>query len=123
MKRLRTISLMALSLALTAAVAVLSFPSMVRAADDNIFSFSVDIAADCRTFVGGPNRGDLFILSGKVFPAGTLPPGPAAMIQPNPLMASNRSAIGPYAGRTHSHSHPPSPQLTAQHPSPSVQST
>jgi hypothetical protein len=46
----------------------------------NIHSLSFDVACDCRTaspaFIAG-NRGDAWIVSGKIFPAGTLPTGPA----------------------------------------------
>jgi hypothetical protein len=34
-------------------------------------------AVDCRTFVTGPNRGDVFMINGKLFPPGTLPSGTA----------------------------------------------
>jgi hypothetical protein len=40
--------------------------------------FTLEVAADCRTFVGGPNRADVSYGSGKIFPAGTLPSGTAA---------------------------------------------
>jgi hypothetical protein len=51
---------------------------VVKAQDENILTF--DIACDCRT--GTPSffegkRGDGFIVSGKIFPAGTLPSGTA----------------------------------------------
>jgi hypothetical protein len=39
---------------------------------------TLDVAVDCRTLVTGPNRGDLFIINGKIFPAGTLPSGTAS---------------------------------------------
>lgn len=48
---------------------------VVKAANENLLTF--DVACDCRTFVGGPNRGDPFIINGKIFPAGTLPLGTA----------------------------------------------
>ena len=48
---------------------------VVSAANQNILTF--DVACDCRTGVGGPNRGDPFMISGKIFPAGTLPSGTA----------------------------------------------
>ena len=49
--------------------------SVVQAANENILTF--DVACDCRTGVAGPNRGDPFIINGKIFPAGTLPLGTA----------------------------------------------
>jgi hypothetical protein len=78
MNRITKISLFASGLAALGALAVFSFPAMVQAADDNIFSF--DVACDCRT--GSPgfftgSRGDVFIVNGKIFPAGTLPSGTA----------------------------------------------
>jgi len=48
----------------------------VRAAPDDIHHvFTLEVAADCRTFVNGPNRADVSFGSGKIFPAGTLPSG------------------------------------------------
>jgi hypothetical protein len=49
--------------------------AVVKAANENILN--VDFACDCRTGAGGPNRGDPFIIQGKIFPAGTLPSGTA----------------------------------------------
>jgi hypothetical protein len=39
---------------------------------------TLEVAADCRTFVNGANRADASYGSGKIFPAGTLPSGAAA---------------------------------------------
>src|SRR5437899_128433 len=75
MKRITKITLLALGLAGLASVAVLGLPDVVKAANENILTF--DVACDCRTSVGGPNRGDPFIIQGKIFPAGTLPSGTA----------------------------------------------
>jgi hypothetical protein len=38
---------------------------------------TLDVAADCRTVVAGLNRGDPNIVTGKIFPGGTLPQGNA----------------------------------------------
>lgn len=51
---------------------------VVQANNQNVFTF--DVACDCR--MGSPaffqgNRGDAWIISGKIFPAGTLPSGTA----------------------------------------------
>jgi hypothetical protein len=50
-------------------------------ADDDPNTLSLDVACDCRTgspgFFAG-NRGDVFIVNGKIFPAGTLPSGTAS---------------------------------------------
>jgi hypothetical protein len=78
MKRIAKITLFALGLAGLAGVAFLGLPVAVKAANENILTF--DIACDCRT--GSPaffaeNRGDAWIVSGKIFPAGTLPAGTA----------------------------------------------
>ena len=75
MKRITKITLFALGLAGFAGVAVLGLPTAVKAANENILTF--DVACDCRTGAGGPNRGDPFIINGKIFPAGTLPSGTA----------------------------------------------
>jgi hypothetical protein len=75
-------ALLAAGLLITAGAAGLGwlnlpeFPAAVQAAGGHVFT--VDVAVDCRTFVGGSNRGDLFMLNGKIFPAGTLPSGPAS---------------------------------------------
>jgi hypothetical protein len=54
------------------------FERTVQAAGEHVLTF--DVACDCRmgspAFFGG-NRGDAWIVSGKIFPAGTLPTGPA----------------------------------------------
>jgi hypothetical protein len=75
MTRIKT-SLFSSGLAAFGAVAVLSSPAMVQAADDLRFSF--DVAADCRTFVNVPVRSGVSFGSGKVFPRGTLPSGTAS---------------------------------------------
>ncbi len=58
---------------------LVQLPGVVMAANENTFTF--DIACDCRTgspaFFSG-NRGDAWIVSGKIFPAGTLPSGTAS---------------------------------------------
>jgi len=60
----------------------------------------LEVAADCRTFVNGPNRADVSFGSGKIFPAETLPSEWRATIQPNPSTEFPRSAIGSPAART-----------------------
>jgi hypothetical protein len=83
MKRIIMITLFALSLVVLAGLAAVAprfrplaeFQGVVRAAGGAVLTF--DLAADCRTFVGGPNRDDPFMINGKVFPAGTLPSGAA----------------------------------------------
>ena len=50
--------------------------TLVEAASPN--ELILDVAADCRTFVPGPNRGDVVMVSGKIFPGGTLPSGAAS---------------------------------------------
>jgi hypothetical protein len=47
-------------------------------ADAGSENMRFDVACDCRTGVQGPNRGEVFIIQGKLFPAGTLPSGSAA---------------------------------------------
>lgn len=83
MKRMTKIALFAVGLIVLVVLAgvvpglrpLTEFPAVVQAADDDVLTF--DAAADCRTFAGGPNRGDAIIINGKIFPAGTLPSGPA----------------------------------------------
>ncbi len=59
------------------ALAPLTAPAVVKAAED-VEVLIFDVACDCRTgspgFFAG-DRGDPFIVSGKIFPAGTLPSG------------------------------------------------
>jgi hypothetical protein len=82
MKAVRKITLFALGLVILAALAGVApafnplpeLETLAEAASENI---RFDVACDCRTFVGGPNRGDVFIIQGKIFPAGTLPSGTA----------------------------------------------
>ena len=88
------------------------FPASVQAADGHVFT--VDVAVDCRTFVGGPNRGDLFMLNGKIFPAGTLPSGPASN---DPARPFNRVApIGDFLVRGQ-HAFPFPPEVASSYSS------
>src|SRR4030081_3481614 len=80
MKRITKIILFALGLGGLVAVAVLALPDVAKA-DRGPDTLTFDVACDCRTrspaFGSGGNRGDAGIVSGKFFPAGTLPSGPA----------------------------------------------
>ena len=58
-----------------AAAGLAALPSEAEASDTGTLTF--DVACDCRTGVAGTNRGDVFIIQGKIFPAGTLPSGTA----------------------------------------------
>jgi hypothetical protein len=81
MKRVTRIAVFAVAVAVLIRLAgvaprlrpLVELEGVVKAANENILTF--DVACDCRTGVGGPNRGDPFIISGKIFPAGTLPSG------------------------------------------------
>lgn len=86
MNRLRTITLLMSGLVIVAGFAGLmpgfmplaEFEPTVQAAGEHVITF--DVACDCR--MGSPaffsgNRGDAWIISGKIFPAGTLPAGTA----------------------------------------------
>jgi hypothetical protein len=85
MKRTR-LSLLALALLPVGLAGILSsFHSPIgvhpvakagQAAHAHVLGF--DVAADCRTVVSGTNRGDLNMVSGKIFPFGTLPSGIAS---------------------------------------------
>lgn len=50
-------------------------PAAARAASARVLTF--DVAADCRTVVAGLGRGAPNIVTGKIFPGGTLPHGNA----------------------------------------------
>jgi hypothetical protein len=80
MKRITKISLYASGVVGLAAVAVFGLPDVVKAAGDPN-TLTLDLACDCRTgskgFFSG-TREDVFIISGKLFPAGTLPAGECA---------------------------------------------
>jgi hypothetical protein len=83
MKCITRIMVLALGLALLAGLAAVvpgfrrlaELQPSVQAANRHVFT--LDVAVDCRTFVTGPNRGDISFLNGKIFPAGTLPSGAA----------------------------------------------
>jgi hypothetical protein len=79
MKRFLKLVVIGSALAGLAAVAVIGLPAGLRAAG-NPHTFAVDVACDCRTgspaFFSG-SRGEAWIVSGKIFPAGTLPTGEA----------------------------------------------
>jgi hypothetical protein len=84
MKELVKMTLFAWGLAVPGPVAVLGFQDLERAGGPrNILT--IEVAVDCRTLVGGPNRGDVSIINGKIFPAGTLPSGPAFNDPARPL--------------------------------------
>lgn len=89
MKRITKIALFVVSLAVLASLVgvvpgfrpLARLEAAVQAATDDLLTF--DVACDCRTFAGpgvGPtaSRGDVFIVNGKIFPAGTLPSGTAS---------------------------------------------
>ena len=61
-------------------------------------TLTIDVAADCRTFVPVTNRGDVIMVSGKIFPAGTLPSGSS---NNDPTLPVNGVApIGEWLNRT-----------------------
>ena len=84
MKRMTKTILLTLGLVLLAGLAAVApgFRPLaaqqvaVPAANYNVLT--LEVAADCRTFVNGPNRADVSYGSGKIFPARTLPSGTAA---------------------------------------------
>jgi hypothetical protein len=78
MKRITTLTLVAASgLAGLAAIGALESRALAEAVDENVLQ--IDVACDCRTGSNpqGTDRGDVFIIQGKMFPAGTLPSGAA----------------------------------------------
>ena len=81
-----------------AAAGLAALPSEAEASDTHTLTF--DVACDCRTgspaFFGG-NRGDAFIINGKIFPAGTLPSGTASNDPTEPV--NGVSSIGDWSCR------------------------
>jgi hypothetical protein len=75
------------------------FEAVAQAAGDPQ-TLTFDVACDCRTatpaFFGG-NRGDAWIVSGKIFPAGTLPAGNASNDPTLPV--GNVASIGDWSCR------------------------
>ena len=99
MKRITETTLCVLALAGLAGLAVFGVSAVLKAAEDsNTLTF--DVACDCRTgspaFFGG-NRGDAFIVSGKIFPAGTLASGTASNDPTQPV--NGVSSIGDWTCR------------------------
>ena len=80
------------------AATLAALPSEAEASDTHTLTF--DVACDCRTgspgFFAG-NRGDVFIINGKIFPAGTLPSGDASN-DPTPPV-NGVSSIGDWSCR------------------------
>ena len=81
-----------------AAASLTALPSQAGASDRHTLTF--DVACDCRTgsqaFFSG-NRGDAFIINGKIFPAGTLPSGTASNDPTQPV--NGVSSIGDWSCR------------------------
>ncbi|HZQ52597.1 MAG TPA: hypothetical protein VFB14_10380 [Bryobacteraceae bacterium] len=78
MKRITSLTLFAASgLAGLAAIGALESRALAEAVDEH--ALQIDVACDCRTGSNprGTDRGDVFIIQGKMFPAGTLPSGAA----------------------------------------------
>jgi hypothetical protein len=79
MKRITKLALVILGVAGLAALGTAGMQAFEEAAPAHILK--LDVACDCRTgaqaFFGG-NRCDVFIVNGKIFPAGTLPAGTAS---------------------------------------------
>jgi len=99
MKRITKMTLFVLALAGFAGLAVFGVPDVVKASEEtNTLTF--DVACDCRTgssaFFEG-NRGDAFIVNGKIFPAGTLPSGTAGNDPIEPV--NGVSSIGDWTCR------------------------
>ena len=84
MKRITKTILWALGFVLLAGLAAIApgfrplAAQQVAARAANRHVVTLEVAADCRTFVNGTNRADVSYGSGKIFPAGTLPSGTAA---------------------------------------------
>jgi hypothetical protein len=79
-------------------------------------TLTIDVAADCRTFVPVTNRGDTIMVSGKIFPGGTLPIGSGDNDPTLPVdgVRANRRVAQPHAAKL-SRSHPRSPRRIVQY--------
>ena len=98
MKSIVWMTLSALGVAGLGVVAVLGSQNVDKGTG-NRNTLTVDLAVDCRTAVSGPNRGDIFIINGKLFPAGTLASGTASN---DPILPVNGVApIGDWLVRGH----------------------
>jgi hypothetical protein len=89
MKRIMKVTLFALALVFLAGLAGVA-PSLrpvarLQAQTTPGQVLTLDVAIDCRTVVAGPNRGDLFVINGKIFPGGTLPSGAATFDPTQPV--------------------------------------
>src|SRR3954470_8124645 len=84
MKSIIAVTLSGFGLAILGSPAILGFQEAETSSRPRNM-FIVDVAADCRTFVTGPNRADVSYVSGKIFPAGTLPSGTATNDPTQPL--------------------------------------
>lgn len=58
---------------------------------------TIDVAVDCRSIVSGVNRGTVFLIAGKIFPAGALPSGTASNDPAQPV--NGVGPIGEFLGR------------------------
>jgi len=99
MTRLPRVTVFVLTLAGLAGLGIASMPAVVTA-DEDARGLSFDVACDCRT--GSPGffageRGDPFIVNGKIFPVGTLPSGPASNDPTEPV--NGVSSIGDWSCR------------------------
>jgi len=78
MKNITNVSLVVLGLAGLAGTGILGFAGVADTDDNNRNNLIVDVACDCRTGVSGDSRASVFMIQGKIFPAGTLPQGTAS---------------------------------------------
>jgi hypothetical protein len=111
MKRLMKITLVVSALILLTDVAevasgfrnLIPFEAAAQSAGEQAFGdhekkvLTLDVAVDCRTIVSGLNRGDVFIINGKIFPPGTLPSGVASNDPTQPV--NGAAPIGDFLGR------------------------
>src|SRR3954462_15901392 len=77
MKSIVKVTLSAFGLVIRGPLAGFGFQEVERSTSHRK-NLTFDLAVDCRTFVGGDKRGDIIILNGKIFPAGTLASGAAS---------------------------------------------
>jgi hypothetical protein len=82
---------------LASGLVLIATPQSAVCADSPQHTVVLDVAVDCTTIVSGPNRGDSFIIAGKLFPGGTFPAADAPNQPTEPF--NNVAPIGEYAVR------------------------
>ena len=98
MKRITSLSLAGVGLVGLAGLAAAGLQAFEGS--ENGQMLTVDVACDCRTFAPPtqPDRGGVFMVNGKIFPAGTLPAGNATNDPTDPGSIGDWICRGQVAG-------------------------